>query len=87
MTSAASTPAAAPSVLAALYARERTGRRVDVDLLGSLLAALVNQASAYLNGGAMPGRLGNRHPSVAPYAAHRRPADRGRQRQPVRPVL
>jgi crotonobetainyl-CoA:carnitine CoA-transferase CaiB-like acyl-CoA transferase len=59
----------AAGVLAALYARERTGRgqRVDVDLLGSLLAGLVNQASAYLNGGVVPGRLGNRHPSIAPY--------------------
>jgi crotonobetainyl-CoA:carnitine CoA-transferase CaiB-like acyl-CoA transferase len=56
-------------VLAALYARERTGRgqRVDVNLLGSLLAALVNQASAYLNAGVVAGRLGNRHPSIAPY--------------------
>jgi crotonobetainyl-CoA:carnitine CoA-transferase CaiB-like acyl-CoA transferase len=56
-------------ILAALYARQRTGRgqRVDVDLLGSLLAGLVNQASAYLNGGVVPGRLGNRHPSIAPY--------------------
>ncbi len=59
----------AAGVLAALYARERTGRgqRVDVDLLSSLLAGLVNQASAYLNGGVVPGRLGNRHPSIAPY--------------------
>lgn len=56
-------------VLAALYHRERTGQgqRVDVDLLGSLLFALVNQASAYLNAGVVPGRLGNAHPSIAPY--------------------
>jgi crotonobetainyl-CoA:carnitine CoA-transferase CaiB-like acyl-CoA transferase len=56
-------------VLAALYARQRTGRgqRVDVDLLGSLLFALVNQASAYLNAGTVPERMGNRHPSIAPY--------------------
>jgi crotonobetainyl-CoA:carnitine CoA-transferase CaiB-like acyl-CoA transferase len=56
-------------VLAALYQRERTGlgQRVEVDLLTSLLSALVNQASAYLNAGVVPGRLGNAHPSIAPY--------------------
>src|SRR6266511_2445417 len=56
-------------VLAALQARHRTGRgqRVEVDLLGSMLAALVNQASAYLNAGVVPERMGNRHPSIAPY--------------------
>ncbi|MGI5180385.1 CaiB/BaiF CoA transferase family protein [Dactylosporangium sp. CA-152071] len=56
-------------VLAALYARERTGRgqRVEVDLLSSLLAGLVNQASAHLNAGVVPQRMGNRHPSIAPY--------------------
>jgi crotonobetainyl-CoA:carnitine CoA-transferase CaiB-like acyl-CoA transferase len=56
-------------VLAALLHRERTGvgQRVDVNLLGSLLFGLVNQSSAYLNAGVTPGRLGNGHPSVAPY--------------------
>ena len=56
-------------VLAALYDRERTGRgqRIDVDLLSSVLSSLVNQASAYLNAGVVPGRLGNAHPSIAPY--------------------
>jgi crotonobetainyl-CoA:carnitine CoA-transferase CaiB-like acyl-CoA transferase len=59
----------ATGVLAALLARARTGRgqRVDVDLLSSLLAGLVNQATGYLNAGAAPGRLGNAHPSIAPY--------------------
>jgi crotonobetainyl-CoA:carnitine CoA-transferase CaiB-like acyl-CoA transferase len=59
----------ATGVLAALYERERSGRgqRVEVNLLGSLLAGLVNQASAYLNAGVVPGRLGNEHPSIAPY--------------------
>jgi crotonobetainyl-CoA:carnitine CoA-transferase CaiB-like acyl-CoA transferase len=56
-------------VLSALHARERTGRgqRVDVTLLGSLLSALVNQGSAYTVAGVVPGRMGNAHPSIAPY--------------------
>lgn len=56
-------------ILAALGERARTGvgQRVDVNLLSSLLFALVNQASAYLNAGVVPGRLGNEHPSIAPY--------------------
>jgi len=60
---------AAVGIVAALHRREVDGRgqRVDVSLLGSLLAALVNQASAVLEGGVVPGRLGNRHPSIAPY--------------------
>jgi len=60
---------ATAGLLAALRERDRTGRgqRVDVDLLSSLLAALVNQASAFLATGEAPGRLGNAHPSIAPY--------------------
>jgi crotonobetainyl-CoA:carnitine CoA-transferase CaiB-like acyl-CoA transferase len=56
-------------ILAALSHRERSGegQRVDVSLLVSLLAALVNQGSAYTVAGALPARLGNDHPSVAPY--------------------
>jgi formyl-CoA transferase len=56
-------------VLAALARRERTGRgdHVQVDLLSSLLAGLVNQASGYLATGVPPRRMGNQHPSIAPY--------------------
>lgn len=56
-------------ILAALRRRELTGHgsRVDVNLLSSLQAALVNQASANLGAGVEPRRLGNRHPSIAPY--------------------
>ena len=35
--------------------------------MDSALAGLLNQASAHLNAGAVPGRMGNRHPSIAPY--------------------
>ena len=56
-------------ILAALRERERSGRgqRIEVNLLSSLLGSLANQASAYLTTGTAPGRLGNRHPSIAPY--------------------
>jgi crotonobetainyl-CoA:carnitine CoA-transferase CaiB-like acyl-CoA transferase len=56
-------------VMAALRVRERSGQgqRVEVSLMGSALAALLNQASAHIGAGVVPGRLGNRHPSIAPY--------------------
>ncbi|MFC8869042.1 CaiB/BaiF CoA transferase family protein [Streptomyces sp. NPDC057148] len=56
-------------ILAALRHRERTGegQLVEVSLLGSLLSAMANQASGYVAAGAVPGRLGNAHPSIAPY--------------------
>lgn len=57
------------AVLAALRARDTTGtgQLVEVDLFSGLLAALVNQASAFLNTGMSPGAMGNQHPSIAPY--------------------
>ncbi len=60
-------------VLAALRHRDRTGvgQRVSVSLMGAALAALLNQASGYLGAGVVPGRLGNRHPSIAPYQTFR----------------
>ncbi|MDX3799782.1 CoA transferase [Streptomyces sp. AK04-3B] len=56
-------------ILAALRHRDATGegQLVEVNLLGSLLSALVNQASAFAVAGVVPGRLGNAHPSIAPY--------------------
>jgi crotonobetainyl-CoA:carnitine CoA-transferase CaiB-like acyl-CoA transferase len=60
---------ASTGILAALRHRDRTGegQRVELDLLSSLLAALVNQGAAYTMAGEVGGRLGNAHPSVAPY--------------------
>lgn len=63
---------AAIGILAALRARERDGlgQHVQVNLLSSLLAGLVNQTSSTLITGVDPGRLGNDHPSIAPYGTY-----------------
>jgi crotonobetainyl-CoA:carnitine CoA-transferase CaiB-like acyl-CoA transferase len=62
---------AATAVLAALAHRDRTGlgQQVDLSLLDVQVAALANQAQAYLATGVPPGRLGNAHPSIVPYQA------------------
>lgn len=59
-------------ILAALHARETTGRgqRIEVDLLSSLLSSLTNQAGAHLEAGRVPQALGNQHPSIAPYETY-----------------
>ena len=56
-------------ILLALLRRERTGEggHVDISLLESLLAPLTYHAATYLLTGQVPARLGNRHPSLAPY--------------------
>ena len=56
-------------IQAALRHAERTGlgQHVEVNLLSSLLAALVNQASSAIVTGRSPSRMGNQHPSIAPY--------------------
>jgi len=60
---------AAIGILAALRHRDRTGegQLVEVDLLSTTLFSLANQASGYLAAGVVPQRMGNRHPSIAPY--------------------
>jgi crotonobetainyl-CoA:carnitine CoA-transferase CaiB-like acyl-CoA transferase len=53
----------------ALFAREKTGRgqNVDVAMLDSVMALLTYQAGNFFASGRIPGRLGNRHPSIVPY--------------------
>jgi crotonobetainyl-CoA:carnitine CoA-transferase CaiB-like acyl-CoA transferase len=62
---------AVQGILAALYVRERTGQgqRVDVSLLSSLVSWMTYHAVGYFGTGAVPGRMGSRHASVAPYGA------------------
>lgn len=56
-------------VLVALEERRKSGfgQKVESNLLGSALAALENQAAAWLNTGVLPVRLGNVHPSIEPF--------------------
>jgi crotonobetainyl-CoA:carnitine CoA-transferase CaiB-like acyl-CoA transferase len=49
---------------------ERGGRHVEVSLMDSALASLLNQGSAWVSGGTVPGRRGNRHPSIVPYETY-----------------
>jgi crotonobetainyl-CoA:carnitine CoA-transferase CaiB-like acyl-CoA transferase len=60
---------AVQGILAALFARERQGRGqlVDIAMLDAVTALLTYQASIAFTTGAPPVRMGNRHPSIAPY--------------------
>ena len=59
-------------ILAALAARNRTGRgqHVEVCLYDSGLAMLINVASNYLVSGKDARRFGNGHPSIVPYTTY-----------------
>jgi crotonobetainyl-CoA:carnitine CoA-transferase CaiB-like acyl-CoA transferase len=64
---------AALGVVGALLARQQTGRGqvLDLSLLESQSAWLAILASAYLNVGKAPQRLGNVHPNIVPYQVFR----------------
>ena len=59
-------------ILAALNHRNLSGegQEIEVNLLSSLLSAMVNQASSFVSGGVVPGILGNAHPSISPYEVY-----------------
>ena len=63
----------AMGILAALYAREKTGRGqfLDMALFDSQLTWLANIGSSYLNAKVAPKRWGNAHPSIVPYEVFR----------------
>ncbi len=60
---------ASNAVLAALFARERTGegQRIDISLLDSQVALMSYVASNHLVSGEQPRRYGNGHPNIVPY--------------------
>jgi CoA:oxalate CoA-transferase len=62
---------AAVGILAALAARQGSGRgaRVDVAMLDAQVATLENAIVRYFASGEVPGPLGSRHPSIAPFQA------------------
>ncbi len=61
------------SILASLFARERTGQgqRIDISLLDSMVALMSYVASNYLVSGQVPERYGNAHPNIVPYQSFR----------------
>jgi formyl-CoA transferase/CoA:oxalate CoA-transferase len=60
---------AAQGVMSALIAREKSGRgqQVDIGMLDATAALLTYQAGNYFATGQVPGRMGNRHPTIVPY--------------------
>ncbi len=60
---------AAIAILAALRHRDATGRgqHVDLALLDTQVAWLINAGQFYLTSGELPPRLGNGHPNIVPY--------------------
>ena len=60
---------AANAILAALFARERTGKgqHIDISLLETAVSWLANVGTAYLMTDKPPARHGNAHPTIVPY--------------------
>jgi crotonobetainyl-CoA:carnitine CoA-transferase CaiB-like acyl-CoA transferase len=61
------------AVLSALAHRERTGegRRIDVELLGSMMSAMAYEFSYYLCSGIVPGPMGSGHLALLPYGVYK----------------
>ena len=59
-------------ILSALHHRTKTGlgQSVEVNLLSSILSAMVNQSSSFVSANVVPQLLGNAHPSIAPYEVY-----------------
>lgn len=63
---------ATQGILLAIIARTRTGRgqKVDISMLDGQVSLLTYQAGIYFATGRVPGRMGNRHPSITPYECY-----------------
>ena len=63
---------ATQAILAALLERELgdgTGQKIDVSLLDGQAAWMSYMATNYFASGEVPGRMGSKHPNIAPYRA------------------
>jgi crotonobetainyl-CoA:carnitine CoA-transferase CaiB-like acyl-CoA transferase len=62
---------ASTAILAALRHRDATGegQHIDVSLMDTQVAWLINEGTNYLVSGKVPTRLGNEHPNIVPYKA------------------
>lgn len=60
---------AATAILAALRHRDQTGQgqHIDISLVDTQIAWLVNEGVNYLTSGKLPERRGNQHPNIVPY--------------------
>ena len=60
---------AVAAILAAVHARHDSGegQHIDLGLLDTQMAWLINQGAAYLTDGRVPPRRGNEHPAIVPY--------------------
>lgn len=58
-------------IVTALYERTRTGRgqKIDIAMLDAQVAILENAFARYAATGVVPGPMGSRHPSIAPFGA------------------
>ena len=60
---------AATAILAALRHRDATGQgqHIDLSLVDTQIAWLINEGTNYLTSGVVPRRRGNGHPNIVPY--------------------
>tara|TARA_Y100001960_G_C14744293_1_gene864771 strand:+ start:62 stop:1252 length:1191 start_codon:yes stop_codon:yes gene_type:complete len=64
---------AAQGILLGLYSREKTGKgqMIDISMLDGQISLLTYHANAFFATGKVPGRRGNRHPSITPYETYK----------------